>query len=428
MTLLAVADRHADRHPGRHLPGRIRPAYARSTRSCASSTTSCCQRAVDRDRPVRLRGAWSSRWATSPAGPARVALAVIVDPGGGAHHRGHADAGARTRCARPRAALGAPRWTSSIMRVRLARRARPAWSPASCWRWPASPAKPRRCCSPRSTTSSGSTDLNAPMASLPVVIFQFALPPYKDWQALAWAGALIITFTVLALSIVARALAAPRRSVMNVAATATAVRTVTGTRRSTPPASMSEGSSIRNLEFLLRRAPGAEEHHVAALRQARSRPSSARRAAASPRCCASSTGCTTSIPNQRAEGDVMLDGDDILLAQAGSSTCCARGSAWCSRSRRRSRCRSTRTSPSASASTRSCPKSELDGRVESALRRAALWDEVKDKLNANGLSLSGGQQQRLCIARTVAVKPGSASCSTSRARRSIRSRPPRSRN
>jgi phosphate transport system ATP-binding protein len=50
-------------------------------------------------------------------------------------------------------------------------------------------------------------------------------------------------------------------------------------------------------------------------------------------------------------------------------------------------------------------KSELDGRVEDALKRAALWTEVKDKLNANGLSLSGGQQQRLCIARTVAIKP-----------------------
>jgi phosphate transport system ATP-binding protein len=50
-------------------------------------------------------------------------------------------------------------------------------------------------------------------------------------------------------------------------------------------------------------------------------------------------------------------------------------------------------------------KSDLDMRVEQALRRAALWDEVKDKLAANGLSLSGGQQQRLCIARTVAVKP-----------------------
>jgi phosphate transport system permease protein len=51
-----------------------------------------------------------------------------------------------------------------------------------------------------------SLDLNAPMASLPVVIFQFALSPYKEWQALAWIGALIITFGVLALSIVARAL------------------------------------------------------------------------------------------------------------------------------------------------------------------------------------------------------------------------------
>jgi phosphate transport system ATP-binding protein len=51
------------------------------------------------------------------------------------------------------------------------------------------------------------------------------------------------------------------------------------------------------------------------------------------------------------------------------------------------------------------PRSELDDRVELALRRAALWEEVKDKLTTNGLSLSGGQQQRLCIARTVAVKP-----------------------
>jgi phosphate transport system ATP-binding protein len=51
------------------------------------------------------------------------------------------------------------------------------------------------------------------------------------------------------------------------------------------------------------------------------------------------------------------------------------------------------------------PKSELDDRVKQALSRAALWDEVKDKLGANGLSLSGGQQQRLCIARTVAVRP-----------------------
>jgi phosphate transport system permease protein len=56
-----------------------------------------------------------------------------------------------------------------------------------------------------------SANLNAPMASLPVVIFQFALSPYKDWQQLAWTGALIITIAVLALSIIARVLAASGR-------------------------------------------------------------------------------------------------------------------------------------------------------------------------------------------------------------------------
>jgi phosphate transport system permease protein len=56
-----------------------------------------------------------------------------------------------------------------------------------------------------------SSDLNAPVASLPVVIFQFALSPYKDWQALAWTGALIITMTVLMLSITARVLSSSRK-------------------------------------------------------------------------------------------------------------------------------------------------------------------------------------------------------------------------
>ena len=56
-----------------------------------------------------------------------------------------------------------------------------------------------------------SSNLNAPVASLPVVIFQFALSPYKDWQSLAWTGALIITMAVLALSIVARTLTTSRK-------------------------------------------------------------------------------------------------------------------------------------------------------------------------------------------------------------------------
>ncbi len=55
-----------------------------------------------------------------------------------------------------------------------------------------------------------STDMNQPMANLPVVIFQFAMSPYQDWQKLAWVGALIITTTVLALNILARSLSSPR--------------------------------------------------------------------------------------------------------------------------------------------------------------------------------------------------------------------------
>jgi len=51
------------------------------------------------------------------------------------------------------------------------------------------------------------------------------------------------------------------------------------------------------------------------------------------------------------------------------------------------------------------PAAELDARVEQALRGAALWEEVKDKLHTSGLGLSGGQQQRLCIARSVAIQP-----------------------
>ena len=57
-----------------------------------------------------------------------------------------------------------------------------------------------------------SLDINAPMASLPVTIFQFALSPYDDWQQLAWTGALIITFAVLTLNIVARALSSMGKS------------------------------------------------------------------------------------------------------------------------------------------------------------------------------------------------------------------------
>jgi len=109
-------------------------------------------------------------------------------------------------------------------------------------------------------------------------------------------------------------------------------------------------------------------------------------------------------PNQRATGDVTLDGENILAPGNDLNLL-------------RSRIGMVFQKPTPFPMSiyeniafgirlyEKLPKSELEGRVEHSLRRAALWDEVKDKLAANGLSLSGGQQQRLCIARTVAVKP-----------------------
>src|SRR5947208_8630725 len=106
-------------------------------------------------------------------------------------------------------------------------------------------------------------------------------------------------------------------------------------------------------------------------------------------------------PNQRAEGKVILDGENILDGRIDTNLL-------------RSRVGMVFQKPTPFPMTiydniafgiklyDRLGRADLDARVEQALRRAALWEEVKDKLNVNGLSLSGGQQQRLCIARTVA--------------------------
>src|SRR5262245_43894462 len=109
-------------------------------------------------------------------------------------------------------------------------------------------------------------------------------------------------------------------------------------------------------------------------------------------------------PRQRAEGEVLLDGEDILSSSQDVNLLRARiGMVF------------QKPTPFPMSIYENIAfgirlyerlsRAEVDQRVESALRRAALWDEVKNKLGANGLSLSGGQQQRLCIARTVAVRP-----------------------
>jgi len=109
-------------------------------------------------------------------------------------------------------------------------------------------------------------------------------------------------------------------------------------------------------------------------------------------------------PNQRAEGEVLLDGENILAPAQDINLLRARvGMVF------------QKPTPFPMSIYENIAfgvrlyerlgRIDMDARVEQALRRAAIWDEVKDKLSANGLSLSGGQQQRLCIARTVAVKP-----------------------
>jgi ABC-type glutathione transport system ATPase component len=96
----------------------------------------------------------------------------------------------------------------------------------------------------------------------------------------------------------------------------------------------------------------------------------------------------------------------ISTTSASTRCSCAPRSAWCSRNPTRSPSRSTTTSPTGRASTAwPVNKADLDEIVEKSLRRAALWDEAKDRLDQPGTGLSGGQQQRLCIARAVATSP-----------------------
>lgn len=108
-------------------------------------------------------------------------------------------------------------------------------------------------------------------------------------------------------------------------------------------------------------------------------------------------------PGQRAEGEVLLDGQNILTVRHDLAVLRARiGMVF------------QKPTPFPMSIyhniafgiglQRKLSKADLDGEVELALRRAALWDEVKDHLSADGLSLSGGQQQRLCIARTIATR------------------------
>jgi len=109
-------------------------------------------------------------------------------------------------------------------------------------------------------------------------------------------------------------------------------------------------------------------------------------------------------PGQRAEGEVLLDGENIINSKTDLNLLRAKiGMVF----------QKPTPFPMSIYDNiafgirlyEKVPRSEMNDRVEDALKRTALWDEVKDKLHASGLGLSGGQQQRLCIARSIAVRP-----------------------
>jgi phosphate transport system ATP-binding protein len=160
---------------------------------------------------------------------------------------------------------------------------------------------------------------------------------------------------------------------------------------------------VRRLNFFYGRTQALQSVELAV-------PSNAVTAIIGPSGCGKSTLLRTInrifelYPDQRATGEILVDGRNVLDARYPLSSL-----------RRCVGMVFQKPTPFATTIRKNVafalsyyerlPKHELSDRIEDALRRAALWDEVKDKLDASALSLSGGQQQRLCIARTLAVRP-----------------------
>ena len=247
--------------------------------------------------------------------------------------------------------------------------------------------------------------MNAPMASLPVVIFQFALTPYEDWQQLAWTGALLITVTVLAAQ--HHCPLSHREKVMNVASTdATAGRSP---RRRQHASIGTTGLAEKDLD---------PQSRVLLWRDLRALKSInlslyANKVTAfiGPSGCGKSTLLRVLnrmydlYPDQRATGEVLFDGENLLDASQDLNLLRARigmvfqkptpfpmsiydNIAFGIRALREAAARRGR-------------------RPRRARRCAARRCGTRSRTSStpSGLSLSGGQQQRLCIARTVAVKP-----------------------
>ncbi len=160
---------------------------------------------------------------------------------------------------------------------------------------------------------------------------------------------------------------------------------------------------IRNLDFFYGKSKALHSVDLAV-------PAHAVTAIIGPSGCGKSTLLRTInrifeiYPDQRAEGEIVIDDENVLNRRYSLSEL-----------RRKVGMVFQKPTPFASSIRNNVgfalsyyerlPKSEMNDRIEDALRQAALWEEVKDKLHSSALGLSGGQQQRLCIARTIAVRP-----------------------
>jgi phosphate transport system ATP-binding protein len=243
------------------------------------------------------------------------------------------------------------------------------------------------------------SDLSQPMASLPVTIFKFALSPYENWQKLAWAGVFLIT-DGRAGPQHPRSHPLPQPDMITIAPRADTLPAAT---TSAPLQQGATKLAVRNLNFYYGNFHALKNITLDI-------PEKKVTAFIGPSGCGKSTLLRTLnrmyelYPDQRAEGEVLLDGQNMLVSKEDVSLIRAKiGMVF----------QKPTPFPMSIYDNiafgvklfESLPRVEMDERVEWALRKAALWTEVKDKLGQSGSGLSGGQQQRLCIARGIAIKP-----------------------
>jgi phosphate transport system ATP-binding protein len=248
-----------------------------------------------------------------------------------------------------------------------------------------------------------STALNENISALPLQVYRFANSSFEEWQRMAWAGALVLVLLVLVISAIAKL--APRSpcprggdepALTEAQAKLTlAAEAVQGARMETVDLTAYFGSvaAVQSVSLAF------TERQVTAI--------------IGPSGCGKSTllRCLNrmheTVPGARVEGQVLFEGQNVY-DRAISAVSLRRHIGMVFQRPTPFPTMSIRDNVAAGLKVQpgGMPAAKVvDGIVEQALHRAALWDEVKDRLRTGATSLSGGQQQRLCIARTLATNP-----------------------